>query len=139
MAQPQLRNLPPVVLDPSNETRAREHLANERTLLAWVRTAVALMGLGFVVARFGIFLRQLSLESGLTVTSEPFLSISRPLGLFLVAGGIIAMALSTVRFFRARAQIEAGRFEPEAFSEIVVVALTLLSGAGLITYLLVVR
>ena len=43
-------------------TRTREHLANERTLLAWVRTAVALMGLGFVVARFGLFLRQLALE-----------------------------------------------------------------------------
>ncbi len=34
-----------------------EQLANERTLLAWLRTAIALMGFGLVVARFGLFLR----------------------------------------------------------------------------------
>src|SRR5262245_25144302 len=36
-------------------------LAAERTLLAWIRTGLALMGLGFVVARFGLFLQQLQL------------------------------------------------------------------------------
>jgi putative membrane protein len=97
------------------------------------------MGLGFVVARFGLFLRQLALESGLPVSHEPSLSISRPLGLLLVAAGILAMVLSTVRYFRARSQIEAGRYEPEAFAEIVVVALTLIGGAGLIVYLLLLR
>jgi len=35
----------------------RERLANERTLLAWLRTSIALMGFGLVVARFGLFLR----------------------------------------------------------------------------------
>lgn len=42
----------------------RDHLANERTLLAWLRTGVALIGLGFVVARFGLFLRELGLRAG---------------------------------------------------------------------------
>ncbi len=121
------------------EARAREHLANERTLLAWVRTAVALMGLGFVVARFGLFLRQLAIEAGTSAVAEPPTSISRPLGLMLVAAGMLAMALGGVRFFRARAQIEQGRFEPEPFAEIVIVGLTVLGGAGLIAYLLVVR
>lgn len=35
----------------------RDRLANERTLLAWLRTAIALMGFGLVVARFGRFLK----------------------------------------------------------------------------------
>ncbi len=35
----------------------REHLSNERTLLAWLRTAISLMGFGLVVARFGMFLQ----------------------------------------------------------------------------------
>src|SRR5215472_19235872 len=38
--------------------RTRDYLANERTLLAWVRTGVALIGLGFVVARFHLLLRE---------------------------------------------------------------------------------
>jgi putative membrane protein len=38
----------------------RTYFAAERTLLAWVRTGLALMGLGFVVARFGVFLRELA-------------------------------------------------------------------------------
>lgn len=120
------------------ETRAREHLANERTLLAWVRTAVALMGLGFVVARFGLFLRQLAVEPGRSI-NEPLTGLSTPLGILLVTGGVLAMVLSTVRYFRARSQIEAGSFEPEAFPEIVIVCLTLLAGAGLIAYLLLLR
>ncbi|MGI0068832.1 MAG: YidH family protein, partial [Nitrosopumilaceae archaeon] len=41
--------------------RSTEHLANERTFLAWLRTCIALMGLGFVVARFSLFLREFSI------------------------------------------------------------------------------
>lgn len=37
----------------------RDHLANERTMLAWVRTSIAIMALGFVVARFGLLIREL--------------------------------------------------------------------------------
>jgi len=39
----------------------RDLLAAERTFLAWIRTGLALMGFGFVVARFGVFLQQLQL------------------------------------------------------------------------------
>ena len=39
----------------------REVLAEERTFLAWIRTGIALMGFGFVVARFGIFLQQVQI------------------------------------------------------------------------------
>lgn len=39
------------------ETHLRDHLANERTLLSWVRLGLSAAGFGFVVARFGLFLR----------------------------------------------------------------------------------
>ena len=39
--------------------KQREHQANERTFLAWLRTSIALIGFGFAIARFGLFLRQL--------------------------------------------------------------------------------
>jgi putative membrane protein len=113
-------------------TRAREHLANERTLLAWVRTAVALMGLGFVVARFGLFLRQLTLEKA--APPEPA-HASAVIGAALVAASVLITVSSTARFFRARAQIERGRYEPEAFTEVLVVGVTVLAGLALLGYL----
>ena len=119
-----------------DSTRAREHLANERTLLAWVRTAIALMGLGFVVARFGLFLRQLGLERG-SVASDT--SLAGWIGIGLVAAAVVATVLAAVRFLRARDQIEAGRFVAEIYAEGFVVVLTLLGGVALVAYLAVNR
>ena len=42
-----------------SDTLIRDHLANKRTMLAWARTGIAVMALGFVVARFGLLLREL--------------------------------------------------------------------------------
>ena len=120
--------------EPNREsTRAREHLANERTLLAWIRTAIALMGLGFVVARFGLFLREIAGQTGHAIPTTS--SYSGPIGIVLVAAGLAATLASTVRFFRARTQIEAGRFQPEGFAEIGIVVVTLIAGFALIAYL----
>ncbi len=47
----------------------RIYFAAERTLLAWVRTGLAMMGFGFVVARFGLFLRELAAVSDKSTTS----------------------------------------------------------------------
>lgn len=115
--------------------RAREHLANERTLFAWIRTALALMGLGFVVARFGLFLRSLAVEGGAAPARG--LQASDAIGVLLVAAGVAATAIGLRRFLRARAQIEAGRFVPELLSGVFVVAVTIAAGVALVVYLLV--
>jgi uncharacterized membrane protein YidH (DUF202 family) len=57
-------------------------LANERTFLAWLRTCIAIVGLGFVVARFGLFLREFGIrmmigKSG-TLTAMPPPSLEYP-------------------------------------------------------------
>ena len=43
---------------------AREHLANERTLLAWIRTSIGIIAFGFVVVKFSLFIKQISLLLG---------------------------------------------------------------------------
>ena len=47
----------------SSSNDPRVHFAAERTFLAWIRTGLALMGFGFVVARFGLFLKELTSSS----------------------------------------------------------------------------
>jgi len=109
--------------------RAREHLANERTVLAWTRTAITFMGLGFVVARFGIFLRQI--ETG----PHPGTHYSGIIGIGLVVAGLSTAAISVVRFFRAREQIDAGQFQAEYWPEVSLAAMTGAIGIALIVYL----
>ena len=52
------------------ESKVSDHLANERTYLAWLRTGIATIGLGFVVAKFGLALRQLTGVSALPETNS---------------------------------------------------------------------
>ena len=53
---------PPQEAALSDEKRATEYLANERTFLAWSRTSIAIISLGFVVAKFSLWLNQLAAQ-----------------------------------------------------------------------------
>ena len=77
--------------------RQREHQANERTFLAWLRTSIALISFGFAIARFGLFLRQLGLV--ITRQASPTNPIfnSQNLGLSMVIFGIALIALAAWR------------------------------------------
>jgi uncharacterized membrane protein YidH (DUF202 family) len=48
----------------SEDAKATEYLANERTFLAWIRTSIAVISLGFVSAKFGVWLRELAIRLG---------------------------------------------------------------------------
>lgn len=69
----------------------RVYFAAERTLLAWIRTGLTVMGFGFVVARFGLFLGLLAAQRGLAVSSaDATPQFSAAVGIALVLLGAIA-------------------------------------------------
>lgn len=92
--------------------RQREHQANERTFLAWLRTSLALIGFGFAIARFSLFLRQLqTVLMQQAVSSHPLFN-SENLGVSLVVFGILTIALAAWRYNRVFQQIEQGDYHP---------------------------
>jgi putative membrane protein len=86
-----------------------DHAANERTFLAWVRTGIAVIALGFVIEKFNLFVLTLARTAGL----GQHLQIERlagPLGRFeglaFIAGGIALIVLATARFARTTVLID---------------------------------
>ncbi|GAX38339.1 YidH family protein [Nodularia sp. NIES-3585] len=92
--------------------RQREHQANERTFLAWLRTSISLIGFGFAIARFGLFMRQLNVA---ITQQEPLVNPifnSENLGTVFVVFGIVAIALAAWRYNQVFWEIERADYRP---------------------------
>jgi inner membrane protein YidH len=116
-----------------NPNRARDHLANERTFLAWVRTGAAIVVFGFAIGRFAIAVRQLTALQGHPVRTA---GISVWLGSATIAAGIILVVSGLLRYRKTRAQLEAGTFEPAGFMLDFITILTVVFGLALAGYLI---
>lgn len=129
-----------------------DYLANERTFLAWVRTSIALISLGFVVAKFSVWLRQFqatfALQHAVDVTSDstgaatssallPRVGVSLPTGMVLMAGGAMLAVLALRRRRAVDRAIACGEFHPEADLAIIVTGGVVVAAAAFITYLAV--
>jgi len=113
-----------------SENRASEHLANERTFLAWVRTTIALISLGFVLARIGPWLSESETQAPHLITK------AWPVGMGLVIFGALLTMLAAWRYDAVNREIEAGLVKTDpALVWSVTVAITLVSGV-LILYML---
>jgi len=111
------------------------HLANERTFLAWVRTSVALMGFGFVIVKFAIFVRQVTLALHNT-GAEPAKSASGVVGVIMVAlGGLMAL-IAYLRYRKMQKTISSNQFYPSSTLSFFVTAIIIVACVLLMFYLL---
>ncbi len=120
--------LPP----PSPSQIVTELLAAERTFLAWVRTSIAVASLGFVVAKFGIWLRELAAQLNPQIHIETT-ALSLPIGIGMMVFGAALTALAAWHFRIVRRAIMKGEIRS---STSLVVTITL--GVALLTFVMVI-
>jgi putative membrane protein len=124
---------------PQAEEDPRVRLAGERTLLAWIRTGVAMMGFGFVVARFGLFLRELAVADHTRI--PPSTGLSLWLGTCLVLLGVAVTALAAAQHYRFLRRLNRREgYRPPRWSLGLIVAGVLAAlGAAMAAYLVVIE
>jgi len=117
----------------------RDYLAAERTLLAWIRTGLALMGFGFVVARFGLFLQELQVTQH-TLRAQPY-GLSLWFGTALIAVGVVVNLFSGWQHARLVRELDRGQqTHSRSSTPAVTIALFLaLVGLAMTIYLLSLR
>lgn len=116
-----------------NANRARDHLANERTFLAWVRTGAAIVVFGFAIGRFAIAMRQLTALSGHAVRTA---GLSVWMGAGSIVAGVVLVFAGMMRYRKTRAQLDSGTFQPAGFVVDLVTILTVVFGLVLAGYLI---
>ncbi|MGA6984607.1 MAG: DUF202 domain-containing protein [Terriglobales bacterium] len=115
-----------------NPNRARDHLANERTFLAWVRTGVATIVFGFAIGRFSIALREFMKVEGYGSATPGFTTW---LGIISTVGGVLLILTGLRRYRIAKVQIDSNTFEPAGLVIDLVSYLLVMFGLVLAGYL----
>jgi putative membrane protein len=114
-----------------------DHAANERTFLAWVRTAIAIMAFGFLVEKFDLFLEVAAPSLVDRAVSLPGQRFGNWAGLALIVLGTAIIAIAAIRFLLTAKNIDSEELHPGPGSRIdVALAFLLVSlGCALFIYL----
>ncbi len=126
------------MIEPNEERpaiNAGDHLANERTFLAWVRTSISFMALGFVVVKFTLFIKQLSFVLS-TKVALPGKGYSSIIGILLVGLGAVIGLLAYVRFKQTEQRLLFKTYKPSSQLSLLVTVSILVISCLLIYYLL---
>lgn len=118
------------------EDDPRVYFAEERTFLAWIRTGLGLMGVGFAVSRFGLFLREMRASE--THAAVHATGVSQASGVALVALGVIVNVAAVLQHVRTVRQLKAGTWVAGRVSTnaVVLSLLLVVVGLGMGAYLL---
>ncbi len=101
----------------------RDHMANERTFLAWVRTSIGIMAFGFVVEKFALFMRRLPFllgENKTAAIAAPVLGYSTVFGIVLVALGAFLGLLAFIRYKKVEREIIDDTYQPSMLLDVMV-------------------
>ena len=113
-----------------------DHLANERTYLAWMRTSIGIMAFGFVVVKFSLFVKRISLLFGKDITTPPTHGLSAIVGILLVLVGTITTILSYIRYRQSEKQIREGVYVHSTLLITIISVFILIVSVLLIAYLI---
>jgi inner membrane protein YidH len=113
--------------------KASDHLANERTFLAWIRTSISIIVFGFVVAKFGITLRELLRMQS---QGEHGSGMSLAIGVGFMAMGIFMALASLLRYRTTMNRLNSDEFQPANAIVTVLGVIAALFGTILAGYLI---
>jgi uncharacterized membrane protein YidH (DUF202 family) len=125
----------------ARSSRARDHMANERTFLAWIRTSIGVMAFGFVVEKFALFIKQIAVLLGnsneqlFPKTTSSLQGYSSIFGVLLVALGVLICLLAFIKYKRTEKQIENDHYQPSMLIDVMLTLSVLLIGLFLVVYL----
>jgi putative membrane protein len=112
-----------------------DYLANERTFLAWIRTSIALMGFGFVVVKFALFVKQIAIALGEKIII-PGKGSSTVVGVIMVALGALMATFAYVRYRNIEKQLNNNAYFPSRWLSLLVTLSIVIGAILLVLYLL---
>ncbi len=117
--------------------RYSDHAANERTFLAWVRTAIAVMAFGFVIERFDLFIQAVTPQLALKQLAPHGQAFANAAGLAFIGIGVVMIVIAGLRFRKTAKDIETDDDVPSAGErfDLALAVLLVLLGVALLLYL----
>ncbi len=128
--------------NPARPRNRVDHLANERTFLAWIRTSIGVMAFGFVIEKFAVFVKQIALflekQKGLENTSVSAFQQESPsiFGVFLIVIGALIGLFAYIKYKKTEKQIDEDTYQSSRTLASVLTLLIIVLGIFLIVYLI---
>lgn len=125
-----------------NSQHVTDHLANERTYLAWIRTNLGIMAFGFVVEKFSFFIQQIAIFLGKTEGAEAgrvpssFQGYSSGFGISLVGIGALLCIFAFLKYKKSERQINEEAYKPSMILDTLLMLLVVFIGVFLLIYLI---
>lgn len=136
MYQTQLKHFKKDIMESNNKKMINEQMANERTLLSWIRTGIGIMVFGFVIVKFSLFVNQLpsSLFKDSHIPKNGFTII---IGIALVLTGALTIVLSYWKYRRTYKLLEQGKFLYSTFLLTTLTVIIFVMSIVIIAYLVI--